>query len=244
MHSLARPVKITVKSRTRGVSVITCTKRPQYRQRLLQNYLRQEHHPKELIVVLHCSSPEFKVWARGFDNLAGIRVLHTDESLSLGACFNLGVSQARYEYIAKFDDDDYYAPRYLTNAVKASIYAGAELVGKSTRFVYFERTGTLALVHPGFEFVYVPYVVGATLLIKREVFDKVNFPDLTVGEDSLFQAACLRKGCRISANYCFNYVTIRHKDAASHTFRIDDEEYLKLGRVVARTSDFVPFITR
>lgn len=42
--------------------------------------------------------------------LRNIHVYRAPQHHSLGACLNHAVKKAKYSYIAKFDDDDYYAP--------------------------------------------------------------------------------------------------------------------------------------
>ena len=129
----------------RGVSIITCTKRPAYLQNILNNYLRQDFSPKELIIIINNNAINLEHWRRQAVQYPNVKVLRIDEKIGQGACLNYAANQAVFDYVAKFDDDDYYAPAYLSNAVAALENSGAGVVGKASWFLYFEGSRTLAL---------------------------------------------------------------------------------------------------
>jgi hypothetical protein len=112
----------------------------------------------------------------------------------LGKCLNFGISKARYPFVAKFDDDDYYAPNYLVSALRALHRRKADVVGKRSYFMYIEGKNTLMLRRPNHENRFVKYVAGATILAKRKVFGKVKFSDRNYGEDMKFCQDCTAKG--------------------------------------------------
>jgi hypothetical protein len=229
---------------TQGVSVITCTNRPSFMEKVFSNYLRQTYTPKELIVVLHNNSMNIDDWRAMASSYPDVRVFQLDERISLGECYNFAVEHSRFEFIAKFDDDDYYAPRYLTDSINTFRYTDAGIVGKSSRYIYFENNSTLALCTPSPENSYAEYVVGATMIIKKDVFRQVKFQHITCGEDSEFQKECSQMGIKIFSGDKNNYVTIRHSGKESHTFQIDDDTYLNRCQVIARTRDYVSVMAR
>lgn len=226
-----------------GISVMTCTNRPSFIQRVFENYNRQQHPWSELIIILNNNQMKFTEWADQARRFRNIRVYQIDQDVSLGACYNFAVRQARYNYIAKFDDDDYYAPLYLSDAVKNIRLFDADIIGKTTRFIYFEGLKTLGLYCPLPEFIYAKYVVGATMVVKREVFDVLSFPDITYGEDSEFQSSCTSKGFRLFSIGKENYVTIRHSSSHGHTFKIDDLTYLSYCKQLCRTDSYQSIIS-
>lgn len=227
-----------------GVSIITCVHRPTYIERVFANYLTQEYPHKELIIVLNNDNMPSTEWASKASLYPGIRVFRLPEGTPLGSCYNFAIEQSRYNYLAKFDDDDYYASQYLLSSMLAFKQYDADIIGKTARFVYFESISTLAIMAPNLEFTNVPYVVGATLVFKKDAWASVHFRDITRGEDTEFQNDCLDRGYKIFSIDRFNYVTIRHPDTAEHTFVIDDLSYLALGEFVAQTVDFKPYIIR
>lgn len=226
-----------------GVSVLVCTNRPAYIANILGNYSHQEHQSRELILILNNNAIKPEAVADQTRNLEAVKVFQLDEQVSLGACYNYGVQQCRYSYVAKFDDDDYYAPGHLTDAMRAFRYCDADIIGRHARFVFFEKEALLS-VYEGEEYNYVDYVVGATMVFKKSVWNTVRFRDITVGEDSHFQTDALRHGFRVFSIDKYNYVTIRRQDPASHTFKIDNSRYMAYCSPVAHTTDFLPLIVR
>jgi GT2 family glycosyltransferase len=227
-----------------GISVVTVTNRPSYIFNVYNNFLRQTYHPRELIIILNNNSMNIENWRQQAPPYESIKIFQLDEEVSLGECYNYAVARTSYKYVAKFDDDDYYAADFISTGMKTFARVNAHIVGKSCRFIYFESSSTLALHEPFPEHSYVEYVPGATMIIKKKVFDKVRFPDLNAGEDSAFQEECLQQGFLIYANDCFNYVTIRRQDKDTHTFKLDDETYMGYCNKLITTKDFRPLITR
>lgn len=227
-----------------GVSIITCTNRPSRMENVILSYLRQNYHPKELIIVLNNNDMSVEEWQARVEGYPEINVLQVDERISLGECYNSAVKHTKFNYIAKFDDDDYYAPNYLTGEMVAFSYTYADIVGKSCRFIYFQNISTLAYHEASPEFSYVPYVIGATMIIKKEVFQHIKFRDITIGEDSEFQKDCQAAGRQIFSVDRYNYVTIRHHSPEPHTNPLGDYEYLSYCIRTWKTRDYITPITR
>jgi glycosyltransferase involved in cell wall biosynthesis len=226
---------------TEGVSVITCTNRPEYRERIIQNYIHQYYGPVELIIILNHNAAdleEWQAWARSYPN---VRVFQLNQSVTLGECLNFAVDQARYGYVAKFDDDDYYAPGYLQQAVDAFKATNADIVGKCSIFVFFEGSGTLAIAHPDQEERFTSMLAGATMVVNKRVFSLVRFKALDHGEDTEFQNNCSRHGVRMYSTNRFNYTCVRR--AQADTRRVEEDEYLRFCRVVDRMNDFKDTVT-
>lgn len=222
-----------------GVTVMVATHRPEQMNHLLDNYLRQQYPFKELIVILNNNEFDLERWRHKIRGSRDIKVFYLRDQVTLGYCYNFAAGQAQYEYVAKFDDDDYYSPLYLKTSMELFHYTNADIVGKSCRFIFFTGLSTLAECTPGPEYDFVSYVVGATMIIRKEVLQKAPFPELTCGEDSEFQKTCLEKGFNIFAGNRYHYVTIRSADPTKHTFRINDDVYLAFCRVIAKTPDFL-----
>lgn len=56
-----------------GVSIITCTNRPQVFENILKNYRKQQYRNKELIIILNNDSmslAQFRGKTRTYDNVA------------------------------------------------------------------------------------------------------------------------------------------------------------------------------
>ena len=73
--------------------------------------------------------------------------------MSLGAKRNLLVQQARGEMIVHFDDDDYYAPRYLETLIGTLIAQGGDFANLSSWYLFDVR-------HDLFGFWYLRQTTG------------------------------------------------------------------------------------
>jgi cellulose synthase/poly-beta-1,6-N-acetylglucosamine synthase-like glycosyltransferase len=228
----------------RGVSIITCTKRPAYLQNILNNYLRQDFSPKELIIIVNNNAINLEHWRRQAFQYPHVKILRIDEKIGQGACLNYAANQAIYDYVAKFDDDDYYAPAYLNNAVAALENSGAGVVGKASWFLYFEGSRTLALFAPGRENSFVDKVTGATMVIRKDVVKLIRFRNLNAGEDVEFCRDCVRNNIRIYSTDRFNFVGIRRSNIVSHTWQDSEARILQDCQVIAHTDDYHSIASR
>lgn len=131
-----------------GVSIVVCTNRPQFFDNILQNYSWQRYKSKELIIVLNHDSMNLALYQNRVRNLANVHVYQVPESISLGQSLNAGMTRARFSLIAKFDDDDYYSPYYLTEQVRELRRTKSDIVGKHSCLVYLGASKTLLVRSP------------------------------------------------------------------------------------------------
>lgn len=131
-----------------AVSIITCTKRRQNMDTLFHNYDRQNYRNKELIVILNHPSLKLSDYIRAALPYPNVRVYSLPGHVSLGSCLNYGVKMARYGLIAKFDDDDYYAPGYLSGSRRSMVDTNADIVGKRAHFMYLNGKNCSCSVIP------------------------------------------------------------------------------------------------
>lgn len=231
------------KENKKTVSVITCTNREQFIENIFNNYNQQEWSQKELIIVLNNNSLDITEWSKKAANYKGISVYQVDEDQNLGACLNFGVSQAKYDYIAKLDDDDYYSPYYLTDMMHAFEDSKVDIVGKKAFFIYFESKQRLVLKFPDLQNRFFYHVAGATLVVKKKVFDDISFrTNVTAGSDALFLIDCLEKGFKLFASDKFNYICIRRTDQNSHTWKIPDK-LLMHDCIIFNCKNYQAFVT-
>ncbi len=226
-----------------GVSVITCTNRLFALDNILENYLSQKYPLKELIIIINDDSIDLEAWTNKLKDYDDIKIYKPSETYTLGECLNFGVEKSKYNYISKFDDDDYYGPDYLTDSINTFKFTDAHIVGKYSIYAYFERTNTLVLRFPNRENRYMDYVAGSTLTMKKEIFDKIKFRDISKSEDTLFLEDSLKEGYKIYASDRFNYVVIRRKDLSTHSWKITEREFMKKSIFVEKTIDFKPIVT-
>lgn len=224
-----------------GISIITCTNRPRFFDRILHNFQRQLYPTKELIIILNHDRMDLTAYRLKARKVANVHVYQVNEKTSLGQCLNCGIAKSKFPYIAKFDDDDYYSPYYLKEQIKALRRSKSDIVGKHACLVYLAAARKLLIRSPHERNKETRFVQGGTILFHKRVLEKVQFPDRSLGEDVVFLRACKHNGFKTMATTPFNYVYIRRKNKQSHTWRVKDGFYLKGSQLLALTSDFRPF---
>jgi len=227
-----------------GITVITSTIRPEFMENVFENYNRQTYQKKEFIIVLNKNSMNIKAWKKKAREYKNIRVFQLDQSVPFGQCYNFCVGKAKYDYIAPFDDDDYYAPNYLNDIVEAFQTSNADVVGKRTRYIYFERSGILALSNPGKENCYVDHIDGPTLSFNKKIFGRVQFTDQPIGIDGKFCKDCIAKDIKIYSTNRFNHVYIRHESSHHHTWVISDDKILSWCQLIGKIENYKEYVAK
>ncbi|WP_058301102.1 glycosyltransferase [Gorillibacterium timonense] len=227
-----------------GVSIITCTNRASFIHTIFRNYSRQLHAKKELIIVINSSRIPLSVYRNAARKYPHVHVFRLSERYTLGACLNYAVKRSRYPYIAKFDDDDYYAPYYLTDSLQAFKRTGADIVGKRAHYMVLRGSKALLLRFAQDENRYVDILPGATLVMKRKVFRSVSFPNQSVGEDDGFCMRSRKRGFKIYSASKFNFVAIRRKNSHGHTWIISDQTLLAHHKRIRGVTNIPRFISR
>ncbi len=231
------------KDKKLGVSVITCTNRPEYIENIFNNFISQLYPKKQLIIVLNNNKFNIDVWRKKAELYDNIRVFQIEGQKSLGECLNFAVDKSQFEIISKFDDDDYYGPNYLVDIMNTFKYINAHIVGKKSVYAYFENSDILALRHPNQEYRYVYFIFGATLNVKREVFDKVRFQDLCTGEDTEFLISCLKEGYKIYSADRFNFLVSRRAYLDEHSWKMTEKEFLGGSQIINTSCSYKTFVT-
>lgn len=215
-----------------GVSILVVSNKPAFMDKILENFRRQALPNKELVVVFHCSGGEKSV------DLPALRakikpgerarVFARDaDCLSFGYCINDGISLTKMEYVAKFDDDDHYAPHFLTDLLPAFSYCEAQVCGRLTFHTYLEEKQCLVVRKPGNEYTYCTFLPGATLLIHRDVFQKAMFRDIPRDIDGRFGVDCTKAGIRMFSADGFQLLVMRASDKSKHTWKASDSVILR-----------------
>lgn len=224
-----------------AVSILVCTMRKDSLSNVFENYERQLYKDKEMIIILNNNEMNKKNWEKKAKSYENISVFQLDEKITLGSCLNFAISKSRYDIVAKFDDDDYYGPKYLSDSVNSLKYA--DVIGKATSFVYFKKSKILAIRSLMNENRYVKHMDGPTLIIKKHVFDYVKFADIPRGIDTRFSKDCINNGFRIYSTNRFHHVYIRSESSDSHTWKISDNDLLRMCKKVKQNvEDFTPYV--
>jgi cellulose synthase/poly-beta-1,6-N-acetylglucosamine synthase-like glycosyltransferase len=203
---------------------------------MLQNYKRQLWRRKEWIIVLNLNGAAHL--AR-FQKMASkhkhVRVYQLPARYSLGRCLNFATARANYSYITKMDDDEYYAPYYLTGIMRTFRKTGADIVGKRAYFIHLAGSRMLLQrFNPANR--YTGILAGGTISYRKYVWRQVKFRNRTHGEDVHFCWDSQRKGYKMYAGGRYNFCALRRKDPNSHTWKVTDAEFIRhpQTRIVAK----------
>ncbi|WP_066070031.1 glycosyltransferase [Neobacillus soli] len=224
------------------VSIITCTIREECIDNVFKNFQQQTWKDKELIIILNKDSMDIDRWIRKAETYRNIQVYQLPEKATLGDCLNFGVMKSNDAFIAKFDDDDYYGPDYITNGMDAFKDKNISIVGKSSYYIYFKNKRALIHVR-GTKNSITDTVAGATLMFRKEVFHNVRFKKVNRAEDYYFIEQSKKAGFQIYSTDHHHFAVIR-QEPEKHTWKISDENLMEWGRVVAYTDDFQSFVSK
>lgn len=147
----------------------------------LECYRHQTYEPCELIVV--DDGQRHPADEAAVREVAGTLV-RLDTVTPLGAKLNLGIGAGRGAVCAKMDDDDWYAPEYLTAMVDAMTRRAVRVcrptIAFMSQFLFFDLASwTVRLPAPG-------SVPGATLVFAREDWLERPFRQVSHHEDMWF----------------------------------------------------------
>ena len=203
-------------TRTPAVSIITPTaNRGPMLGLLLDCVRKQDHAGWEWLVADDGAAP--------CELLAGlgdprIHYEHLPERQPLGTKRNRLIGRARGGIIVQFDDDDYYAPQYLSTMTMMLERSGADIVKLAGFFLFHALSGKIGYwdqrVGDGHHFVWGARGIdcavykaspddlhnlmgfGFSYVFRRSLWERTPFPDTGFGEDSGFIEPALAAGGR------------------------------------------------
>ena len=217
--------------------VLVTRDRPGFVRQALRCFAAQRYPRKELVVV-----DDGEAAVGGLCNgAAGVTYVRVKGPVPTGTKLNLGVEIARGDILQKLDDDDYYAPGFLSRAAAQLTRAGTPdtLVAWCCFMVLI--AGERRLYYSGHG-----WKTGGTLCFHRALWQRTPFRDLYRSSDSWF----LRDNTPTIARVCdpMQYLVVRH--GANTWNEIAGQESVEayfrkhprrcgLARIVGRTN--VPF---
>ena len=238
---LAMPALATSRSMSGMVSVITPTRN---RDRFLKNaltYFRSQDY-KNIEWLILDDSPQA---AECLDDLTDENIFyqHMDRQISIGEKRNILIERARGEIIIQFDDDDYYAPNYVSFMVSALNDLGADLINLRGWYLYDVRSDffgywdlmqkegphyrcdgegvALTMLGPdnNHDFENNQFGFGFSYAFKREVWEAVKFSTIDWNEDGEFSLKARSKfkvdGIHDTQGICLHFL---HPNSTSRCF--------------------------
>jgi glycosyltransferase involved in cell wall biosynthesis len=184
---------------TRAAPLVSCIvptrDRPDYLLQSLRYFQRQDYPELELVIV-DDGAPGL---ARILPDDPRIRYEHVGERQSIGAKRNRACALARGEYIAHWDDDDWYAPRRLSAQIAPLLAGEADISALVTgRFFDLDRWAFWRCTPELHRRMFVEDVHGGTLVYRRRLWEQsARYPDRSLAEDAAFLRQALRYGARL-----------------------------------------------
>ncbi|MFP7299298.1 glycosyltransferase [Neobacillus niacini] len=228
------------------VTLIACTIRDSMMNNIFENFSRQTWEEKELIIILNNDKMELSKWQEKAAGYKNVTVYQLPQEKTLGNCLNFGIEKAKFDIVAKFDDDDYYSPYYLTEAMRIFNTTNAQLVGKGKSFMYFEEKKLLTIRRLGTENkAGKSSLKGGTLIFRKEIYPNIKFPSKRgSGTDSAFVGMCIRKNIRIYTTSRYNYVYIRKSNRNFHTFKRSNRLLRQKSQIIGKVKNYKQFTTK
>jgi glycosyltransferase involved in cell wall biosynthesis len=130
---------------------------------------------------------------------ARVRYYPVPRGQSIGAKRNRGCSLAQGEFIAQWDDDDWYGPQRLSAQLAPLLAGQADISGlQDTPFFDLDRWTLWRCTPALHRRLFVEDVHGGTLVYRRELWQRTGgYPDRSLAEDAWFLRQAIRAGGRL-----------------------------------------------
>ena len=213
---------ITAADTTPLVSAALVSNRPDLVPDQVRSLAEQTHSRIEILIGLHGCEPtaELRAVIDQMSDRWRITVTAFPASLTLGECLNNVIDSGTGAVVAKIDDDDFYGPAYLEDAVHAFDYSRSDIVGKATQFTYLAETDETVVRRVGQEERLMGGTpTGASMLATRRLWNDVRFPHRPRFVDSVFVRGARALGATVYATsrweFCYVRQELGHTWAAS-----------------------------
>jgi glycosyltransferase involved in cell wall biosynthesis len=170
--------------------------REAFARQAVRYFLRQTWPNKELVIV---DDPGGGLAGRIPDD-ERILYFQTPRKLTVGAKLNLAVEASRGSLVARWDDDDWYAPRRLEIQARAFLQEEADICAPLPGVLFDVAAGRFWTCTPAlWEKIFAHGVVlGAAMMYHRRLWENgLHHPDMAFPEDLLFLRSVLARGGRL-----------------------------------------------
>lgn len=212
LDGAARTAVIPVVAARPSLPLVSCIMptngRPDWVRQSIRYFQRQTYPARELVIVDNGRGS----CERDLPCDPRIRYVHRPQRMTIGAMRNLACEMARGDFIAHWDDDDWYGPERLAVQV-APIAAGAADVTAFTGTPFFDVARVMMWQCSAelFARMFAHGVHGGTLVYARRLFGAHRFPNASIAEDAAFLRAAMIGGARLAqVDAGQHFVYVRH----------------------------------
>ena len=242
-------------ARPRTISVLVATKRPEMLAFWPQLLAAQDYPDFEVIAAFHgeAFTADHEAAARAWlgERLTVVRV---PGECRLGEVLNRATAAAAGELIVKWDDDDLYSSRHLSDLAEVHRESGATVVGKTLEYCYLAssnrtiRLGMASAVHrtmtgdpllpPGAcqmpdpivqMNVYAGSIAGNTICVSREDLQQLgDWQEVPFAADTCLLQEVLKQGGQLHSASGAGHLVLRTASGSHrHTWNIADTDLQK-----------------
>lgn len=207
------------------VSVVLSTMRPSRVASVINALAAQTYPHLEIAVAIHGDDQPLGPDLEAAVRASGAVVMHHDRSVPFGTVLAETARRTSGDLVIKIDDDDIYGPKVIEDLVLAYIYSKADVVGKTTEYLYFEEIDHT--VHRTFATeTYHSQVAGGAMMLSRAALNEIG--GWRPSHNSTDRSVLIRVGN--AGGICYRthslgYVYIRHADG--HTWDRKDSLLVK-----------------
>ena len=227
MDDIRRAVGLAARDATRhSVTVVAVAAYQSQAIRAMDNFTLQDYPDRDLLLILHGTAFDEDTLAERTSAISNIRLISMERAETLAGCLNHAVDQASGDYVAMIDADCVYGEHYLADTMLAARYSDAEVIGKGTYYLYSEDDGALTLEVARPEHQLTDFVVGSTLIVRRELLSNYGFNEKLADPATAFVRDAAKAGRKIYSADRFNHVAVKPKtNVASRHVEGDRDEY-------------------
>jgi hypothetical protein len=192
-----------------SVSVILASRRPWMAAFALEQIARQRDVDVEVVYAAHgFSADAVREAAREFP--FPIEIAEIEGETVFGDVLNDAIERAGGDYVAKWDDDDWYSQDHLSDLLLAKAYSGADLVGTSAEFFYLEPLNVTIRRASFVTEITTNLVAGGTIMMERAALRELGgFKPLPRAVDSALLDTVGESGGTVYRTHGLGYMLAR-----------------------------------
>lgn len=165
-------------------------------------FIHQDYPNKELVIIDDGLEPAKAL----IPDHPQIRYFYSEPLGSIGIKRNHACDKAQGEIIMHWDDDDWYAPDWISRQTEALTTSGADITGLNT-VLFYSPSVEKRWVYEDSD-LEKPWICGATMAYRKSFWKEHPFIDIQVGEDYDF---VWNSGAKTFAlDYFHGFISVLH----------------------------------
>ncbi|RQO70367.1 hypothetical protein DBR43_20320 [Pedobacter sp. KBW06] len=161
--------------------LVSCIMPTANRQKFLPfaiHYFIDQDYPNKELIIIDDGLESAKAL---IPNHPQIRYFYSEPLGTIGVKRNHACDKAQGEIIMHWDDDDWYAPDWISRQVEALSTSGADITGLNT-VLFYSPSVEKRWVYEDSD-LEKPWLCGATMAYRKSFWKEHPFVDIQVGED-------------------------------------------------------------